>query len=101
MSCCGNGARRAAGVVEREVPRDAERTELSIKGMSCGSCVAAVERALSRLDGVYQASVSVGEADVAYNPEVISEAKLAAAIEGAGYKVGGGTEASRSSGCRC
>ncbi len=100
MSCCG-GNTSTARVAERELPQGAERTQLSIEGMSCGSCGAAVERALSRLDGVYQASVSVGEADVAYNPEVISEAGLTAAIEGAGYKVGGGTEASRSSGCCC
>ncbi len=57
--------------------------------MSCGSCVAAVERVPSRLDGVYRTSVSVGGADVAYNPSVIGEAELNAAIEDAGYKVGG------------
>lgn len=99
MSCCG-GNTSTVRVAERELPQGAERAQLSIEGMSCGSCVAAVERALSRLDGVYQASVSVGGADVAHNPEVISEAKLAAAIEEAGYKVGG-TQASRSSGCCC
>ncbi len=100
MSCCG-GNTSSARVAERELPWDAQRAQLSVEGMSCGSCVASVERALSRLDGVYRTSVSVGSADVAYNPSVISEARLVAAIEEAGYKVGGGTAASRSSGCCC
>lgn len=99
MGCCG-GNTSTTRVAERELPRDARRAQLSIEGMSCGSCVAAVERALSRLDGVYRTSVGVGGADVAYNPSVIGEAELNAAIEDAGYKVGAAA-ASRSSGCCC
>lgn len=100
MSCCG-GNTSTTRVAERELPRGAQRAQLGIEGMSCGSCVAAVEKALSRLDGVYQTSVSVGGADVAYNPDVLSESDLAGAIEESGYKVGGSPEASRSSGCCC
>ena len=100
MGCCG-GNTSTTRVAEQELPQDAQRAQLSIEGMSCGSCVAAVERALSHLDGVYRTSVREGGADVAYNPGVISEAELKAAIEDAGYKVGGETAASRSSGCCC
>lgn len=52
---CGGGGRRSANtaLVERDVPQGAEQTALRIGGMSCGSCVATVQKALESVEGVY------------------------------------------------
>jgi copper chaperone CopZ len=44
-----------------------ERIELTVRGMSCGGCVASVRRALEREEGVEVEGVSVGAARVAYD----------------------------------
>lgn len=61
------------------------RTTLKIDGMSCMHCVAAVKQALQGVDGVTVENVAVGSATVSYDPAVVSPAKLAEAIEDAGY----------------
>jgi copper chaperone len=99
MSCCGGNNTRATEVIEQEVPHGAEQTELKIQGMSCGACVAAVERALAGIPGVYHARVSVGSAVVRYDPNRVSEDDLAQAIQSAGYTVGTSTAEAQSSGC--
>jgi hypothetical protein len=38
---------------------DATRVELSIRGMTCASCVGKVEQALSQVDGVEEARVNL------------------------------------------
>ena len=62
---------------------------LKVKGMTCGGCVAAVERVLSALDGVGKVAVSLerGEAAVEFDEKRVSESDLSAAIEEAGYDV--------------
>ena len=64
-----------------------ERT-LHVGGMNCASCVAHVEKALLRLEGVSSASVNLaaGTAAVVAAPNV-STADLAGAVEKAGYAV--------------
>ena len=49
---------------------DAAKTTLTIKGMTCGGCVAAVKLQLRKTDGVaaYDVSLEKGEAEVTYDP---------------------------------
>jgi Au+-exporting ATPase len=58
--------------------------ELSIDGMTCASCVARVERALTAVPGVTQANVNLG-AESARVEGVAEAAALVAAIKQAGY----------------
>ena len=66
-----------------------ETTTLKIEGMTCGGCVASVERVLKALDGVDRVEVSLADAraTVAYDRERVSEKDLKAAVEDAGYDV--------------
>ena len=66
-----------------------EAITLKVKGMTCGGCVAAVERVLSGLDGVATVGVSLdrGEATVEFDGARVAESDLRAAIEDAGYDV--------------
>lgn len=63
---------------------------LPIEGMSCASCVAKIERSLSKLDGVYLANVNFGteKAIVKYDPGLLdmNDFKLAVSSAGA-YRV--------------
>ena len=60
---------------------------IKVKGMTCGGCVASVERVLRALDGVDKVDVSLerGEATVQYEPGRVDVSKLRAAIEDAGF----------------
>ena len=64
---------------------------LKVKGMTCDGCVASVERVLKALDGVATVDVSLerGEAAVTFDRGRVAESDLGAAIEDAGYDVGG------------
>lgn len=64
-----------------------ESMHLDIAGMSCGSCVNAVKTALSKLPGVHVERVSVGSADVSYDPNDISPERIADAVHEGGYEV--------------
>jgi copper chaperone len=66
-----------------------ETTTLKIRGMTCGGCVASVQRVLRELDGVENADVSLADstATVQYEPARVKPADLHAAIEDAGYEV--------------
>ncbi len=65
-----------------------ETAQLAIGGMSCASCVASVERALNRLDGV-EATVNLAteRAAVRFDPARTSSAELTRAVEEIGYSV--------------
>jgi Cu+-exporting ATPase len=60
-----------------------------ISGMTCASCVTAIERALAETPGVLSASVSLASeaAHVTYLPKKVDIEGLRRAIESAGYKV--------------
>ncbi len=60
-----------------------------ISGMTCASCVTAIERALKKTPGVLSASVSLGSeaAHIVYLPKKSDPEGLKRAIESAGYKV--------------
>lgn len=62
------------------------QAHIEIEGMSCAHCVASVRRALEQLPGVDLKGVEVGSATVAYDPEAIQPAQIAAAIEAQGYQ---------------
>lgn len=64
-------------------------TTLSIGGMTCAACVARVERALSKVDGVLSASVNLAteRATVQYLPASVGVAQLRQSITAAGYEV--------------
>ena len=61
----------------------------TIEGMHCDGCAETIKGLLAVEDGVKASSVSFREglARVLYDPAVIDEKKLVAAIEKGGYKV--------------
>ena len=66
---------------------DRRLEHLTIDGMSCGHCVAAVRAALERLPGVEVQEVVIGHARISYDPATVDRAAIEAAVEGAGYGV--------------
>jgi copper chaperone CopZ len=62
-----------------------EPLALKIDGMSCGHCVARVEKALKKLDGVVVVRVEVGAAELAYDPAKTPFARIREALDDAGY----------------
>ena len=60
---------------------------LGVEGMSCAACSAAVERALSRMEGVRTASVNLttNRASIEYDAGVVTLAQIKKAITDAGY----------------
>jgi len=69
-------------------PADPARTVLTIKGMTCGGCVAAVKLRLKKVKGVtaYDVSLDKGEAEVIYDPAQTSPEAIAAAVSETGFK---------------
>ncbi|MFQ6101684.1 MAG: heavy metal translocating P-type ATPase [Anaerolineae bacterium] len=78
---------KAVGETGYEIPT--ETIVLPIGGMTCASCVAHVERALSKVEGVAQASVNLAteKATVTFVPGVATLADFKQAVAGAGYEV--------------
>ena len=62
-----------------------ETVSLEITGMSCGHCVAAVDKALKQVDGVSAANVEIGRATVTLDPKVATTGAVVDAVEDAGY----------------
>jgi copper chaperone CopZ len=62
-----------------------ERLHLKIDGMSCGHCVARVEKALRKLGGVEVLRVEVGAADLIHDPAKTSLGRIREALDEAGY----------------
>lgn len=67
---------------------DAARTTLTIKGMTCGGCVAAVKLQLKRTEGVsaYEVSLDKAEADVTYDAAKTTPAKIAESVSKTGFQ---------------
>ena len=65
----------------------AETIRFPVAGMTCGSCVNRITRAIRRLDGVSRVDVDLRHetATVSREPALVSNAALAAAVAGAGY----------------
>ncbi len=62
--------------------------ELPIQGMSCGSCVARIEKGLSEVSGILSASVNFAAEKVAitYDPEQVQVQEFVKAIRELGYE---------------
>lgn len=62
-------------------------TRLKVSGMSCGHCVATVEKALKNRPGVRNATVDLGDgsAEVEYDERAVVPEQLIAAVEEEGY----------------
>jgi copper chaperone len=58
---------------------------LAIEGMSCNMCIRHVTRALMEVPGVEPKSVSVGSAQIEYDPALVAEDRILDAVRLAGY----------------
>lgn len=74
---------------------DLETVRLPVSGMTCGSCVSHITRALKRIDGVSAVSVDLRSetATVTRERALVTVEAIASAIDGAGYSadLGGAT----------
>ena len=61
-------------------------TRVRVEGMSCQHCVRAVFTALTAVEGITRADVSIGAVEVEHDGSVTAE-QLKDAIEVAGYRV--------------
>ena len=68
-------------------PPATEQLSLPIEGMTCASCVARVERALKAVPGVAGAAVNLATEQATITGEALDPARLARAVEDAGYDV--------------
>ena len=60
--------------------------QLAVTGMSCGHCVATVRSALTGVEGVHEADVSLPERRATVRADdAVQEAALVGAVEQAGY----------------
>lgn len=61
---------------------------LKIEGMTCASCVKAVERAVTKLNGVSEASVNLAteKLSISFEPSAVRISDIKKAVEKAGYK---------------
>jgi copper chaperone CopZ len=65
--------------------------EITVKGMSCGHCAAAVTKALGALPGVSQVKVDLATGRVTFtSADPILQAELARTIKAAGYEMAAG-----------
>jgi copper chaperone len=67
----------------------AEQITVPVQGMSCGHCVARVEKALQGVAGVADVSVSLeaAEATITYDPALAGLDDFRAAVTEAGYDI--------------
>jgi len=73
----------------------AMRVELAVEGMTCDSCVKAIEHELGKLPGVASCKVDLeaGKATVEYREGEVEPAQLAAAVDKLGYEAEAGSPA--------
>ena len=66
-----------------------QKIDLPVRGMTCAACVRRIEKAVTRLEGVREASVNLvsNRATVTYDPAATDPTAIAQAIRGAGYEV--------------
>jgi P-type Cu+ transporter len=73
---------------------DADRTTLTLDGMSCAACAAAIERTLNELDSVEAAvNFATERATVSFDPARVGVSDLVDAVEGIGYGAAPATSA--------
>ena len=71
-----------------EISPTIEAIRFPVSGMTCGSCVNRITRAVRKLDGVTRVAVDLRRetATVSREPALVSNAALAAAVAAAGYE---------------
>jgi Cu+-exporting ATPase len=71
-----------------EISPTTETIRFPVTGMTCGSCVNRITRAIRKLDGVTRIHVDLRQetATVRREPALVSNAVLAAAVAEAGYE---------------
>ena len=82
-------AERVAGLgFELEIPSSKTTLDLGIKGMTCASCSARIEKVVSGLDGVHSMQVNLAaETGVAvFDPDIISKRKILETIASLGFE---------------
>ncbi len=64
-------------------------TQIKIDGMHCNGCADTIKAVIERQSGVQVADVSYdqGQARILYDPQAISEDRLAATVQKLGYRV--------------
>ncbi len=64
------------------------KTTLTIRGMTCGGCVASVKLRLGRVKGViaYEVSLDKAEAEVTFDSALTNPDAIAAAVSETGFK---------------
>ncbi|KAI7987143.1 putative copper-transporting ATPase HMA5 [Camellia lanceoleosa] len=78
-----------ATLVEDEMnEKSTQVCRIQIKGMTCTSCLTTVESALQLVPGVQKAQVALAteEAEICYNPKIVSYNKLIDVIENTGFE---------------
>lgn len=70
------------------IPDENYKAKISISGMTCASCVGAIETALQAESGVVKASINLllENAEVLYDPQLITAEKIAQVIDDIGYE---------------
>lgn len=63
-----------------------QNLEIKIDGMSCGHCVMAVKKELSKLN-LESADVNIGSTQIKFDESKVTISSIENAIETAGYKV--------------
>ncbi len=73
----------------KEEAKGTETITLALAGMSCASCVAKIENALTSLGGVKKASVNFAteKATITFDPKTVNKEVLVKKIEDTGYSV--------------
>ncbi|SHM62878.1 Cu+-exporting ATPase [Caldanaerovirga acetigignens] len=71
------------------MPEAVKKAALNIKGMTCASCAARIEKVLSKMAGVQEVNINfaVEKASIAFNPGEVSIADLVQKIRDLGYDV--------------
>jgi copper chaperone len=59
--------------------------EISIQGMNCSHCVMAVRRELMKIAGLRVHDVTIGSASVEYDEARVTQERIRAAVEEAGF----------------
>jgi Cu+-exporting ATPase len=82
------GVVKAIEKVGYGVARGKKDVIVGVGGMTCATCVATVEKALRKLEGIYEVNVNLSseKARIVYDPALLGNEEIRSAIEGAGYK---------------
>ena len=85
--------------IDEEARTELEQARLSVLGMTCASCVLAIDRTLRGVPGVTEANVNLAaeQASVSFDPRQVTPAEMISAIQHVGYdaRVAGGLQESQ------